>query len=266
MKPIRILTFLCVLLSSLQLRAVHSESGTDPHALFISVEDYIPILILGGEWTSSIVISNYSGLPLELPLKFYTKGGPWTVRVKGKGTGSAFTYSLPIAATVKIEFEGLGTTAEVGWAELDVFECTPSFSPCLEIGAYALLRNHNPLRAQDFEVSYQALGRSNEHVFLFDQTAFSQMVLNLINACTFSFCSDSTVALSVLDENGQAIYSRVETIAPMEVKILNLAQLSMTTWNRLGTIRVVSSGFDLVVSGHRINETGSFTPLTPFSR
>ncbi len=52
----------------------------------------------------------------------------------------------------------------------------------------------------------------------------------------------------------------------MEVKILNLAQLSMTTWNRLGTIRVVSSASDLVVSGHRINETGSFTPLTPFSR
>ena len=52
----------------------------------------------------------------------------------------------------------------------------------------------------------------------------------------------------------------------MEVKILNLAQLSMTTWNRLGTIRVISSSFDFVVSGHRTNATGSFTPLTPFSR
>jgi hypothetical protein len=49
--------------------AARSDSGKQ---LPIS-GNYIPILIMGGEWTSSIVVTNYSGLPLEIPLNFYTK-------------------------------------------------------------------------------------------------------------------------------------------------------------------------------------------------
>jgi hypothetical protein len=52
---------------------------------------------------------------------------------------------------------------------------------------------------------------------------------------------------------------------PGEVKILNIAQMSSATWNRVGMVRVTSPLDGIMVSGHRINNTGSFTPLVSYN-
>jgi hypothetical protein len=52
---------------------------------------------------------------------------------------------------------------------------------------------------------------------------------------------------------------------PGEVKILNIAQMSSATWNRIGMVRVSSTLDGIMVSGHRINDTGSFTPLVSYN-
>jgi hypothetical protein len=49
------------------------------------------------------------------------------------------------------------------------------------------------------------------------------------------------------------------------ITILNIAQMSTTTWNRIGMVRVSCAVDGIMVSGHRINDTGSFTPLVSYN-
>ena len=100
--------------------------------------------------------------------------------------------------------------------------------------------------------------------FVFDQSNFAQMVVNLTNYCVESFCDGETVTIEIFDESGKRFFDDTETISPSEVRIINFAELSSQTWNKVGMVRL-SGGNDIAVTGHRINETGSFTPLYSYN-
>jgi len=89
------------------------------------------------------------------------------------------------------------------------------------------------------------------------------MVVNITNYCNYSFCDTQTVTLIVRDANGQQVYVDVVDVPPNSVRIVNFAVRSQTTWNVFGMLQV-TGGADIVLSGHRINPTGSFTPLMSF--
>ena len=89
------------------------------------------------------------------------------------------------------------------------------------------------------------------------------MVVNLANTCYQSFCDPTTVTLEIFDEGGTRFYVNAATVAPGEVKIVNFAQVDQSTWNRVGMLQLTGVA-RIVVSGHRINETGSFTPLVSY--
>jgi hypothetical protein len=224
-------------------------------------DDIIPIIILGGEWNTVIVFNNTNDLPVEFPLSFFSQGKPWAPPLKGGGNSSMYTIDIPARGTRRLEFDYSGDTV-VGFGTIDV-PC--NFGPgqyCAGVGVYTLLRNHNSARAQDFEVAYQ-LGSTlapSPQSFLFDQTDSAQIVLNLTNYCNYSFCTTATVTIQVFDETGQQFYLNTVNVAPRSVTIVNIAQLSSQTWNRAGMIRLLGTNY-IVVTGHRVNATGSFTAL-----
>jgi hypothetical protein len=102
---------------------------------------------------------------------------------------------------------------------------------------------------------------------MFDQSNYAQMVLNLTNTCIQDFCASltQTATIEIFDENGKQFYVAAETLMPGEVRILNIAQMSSATYNLIGMVRVSSTLDGVMVSGHRINETGSFTPLVSYN-
>lgn len=233
--------------------------------------DTIPIIILGGEWTTTIMFNNTNDVAASFPLYFYNQDGQWTVPVHGYGNVNTLNISLPARGTLKLEFDYSAPATSIGFAMVKV-PC--GFDPgqyCAGVGAYAILRNHNSARQQDFEDSYP-LGQStalSPQQFLFDQSDNAQIVLNLTNTCIQDFCADliqgPNVTIETFDENGNRFYVDAETVAPGEVKILNIAQMSSATWNRVGMVRVSSALDGIMVTGHRINETGSFTPLVSYN-
>jgi hypothetical protein len=217
---------------------------------------------VGGEWTTVVVFNNTNDLPVQFPVSFLNKDGPWPVSIKGLGTFSTYNVSLAAKGSQRIELTYSGSDTLVGFAITNV-PCGDQL--CGGVGGYVLLRNHNAKRQQDFEVSYQLTDgfASSPQEFLFDQSNFAQMVLNLTNTCVDSFCGSSTVTIEIFDENGQRFYLDTFDMNAAEVKIMNFAQISMDTWNKVGMVRLTGAN-QIVVSGHRINETGSFTPITAY--
>lgn len=235
-----------------------------PHDTLIGFDDTVPVILLGGEWKTSIIFNNTNTQTVQFPLSFFNAGGPWNLPVSGVGNTSAVTVTLPPMGTVKIEFNYSSQQTTAGFATVNI-PCDDPPATCGGVGVYAMLRNHNSARKQDFEVAYQ-LGVSinaDQQQFPFDQSNFSQVVVNLTNTCYQDFCGTSTVALEIFDQNGARFFQDSEDLQPGEVKILNIAQLSQDTWNKVGMIRL-SGVAEIVVTGHRINDTGSFTPLAAY--
>lgn len=225
----------------------------------------IPVIIVGGEWSTVIVFNNTNDAAVKFPVDFLNQDGPWELPVKDSGTSSRFTISLAAKGSTKIEIDYQSSITAVGYAMITPPGCTSGEdSVCAGVGVYALLRNHNAARKQDFEVSYQLANgfAASPQQFIFDQSNFAQMVLNLTNPCV-QFCRGVTVTLEIFDEQGQQFYVDAIDLGAGEVKILNIAQLSSATWNRIGMVRV--SGDGVIITGHRINETGSFTPLISYT-
>lgn len=242
----------------------HAKPGVKPHSNTGSDSNIIPVMILGGEWTTSIVLNNTIDADIEFPISFFSQGAEWELPVTDVGPATQLTISLPALGSIRLDFDQLSNTAEVGFAIVD--QPCDNANNCGGVGAYAILRNHNAARRQDFEVSYQ-LGSElggDPQIFMFDQSSFAQMVVNLTNACLDSSCGTARVDLELLDENGERFYLDTEDIEPGEVRIVNFAQLSSATWNYVGLIRLTGTD-NVVVTGHRINETGSFTPLHSYN-
>jgi hypothetical protein len=198
-----------------------------PHDSSGPGNDTIPIIILGGEWTTTIMFNNTNDVAVSFPLNFYNQDGQWTVPIQGYGNVNALTISLPARGTLKLEFDYSSASTSVGFAMVNV-SC--GFNPgqyCAGVGAYALLRNHNSARAQDFEDNYP-LGQStalSPQQFMFDQSNNAQMVLNLTNTCIQDFCAGlidgPNVTIEIFDQNGNQFYVDAETVMPGQVAILS---------------------------------------------
>jgi hypothetical protein len=64
-------------------------------------------------------------------------------------------------------------------------------------------------------------------------------------------------------DSGAQVFVDIVDVPPRSVRIVNFAHLSQATWQVFGMLQV-TGGDELVLSGHRINKTGSFTPLMSF--
>lgn len=242
----------------------HSRISVKPHSNTSTDSSIIPVIIVGGEWTTSIVFNNTIDADIQFPVSFFSQGFDWELPVTDVGPASQLTISLPARGSTRIDFDYSSNEAAIGFAIVD--QPCDSDGNCDGVGAYTVLRNHNPARKQDFEVSYQlgsTLGGDPQQ-FMFDQSNYTQMVVNLTNTCLASSCETAAVRIELLDENGDRFFLDTEDLGPGEVKILNFAQMSSATWNHVGMIHFSGTN-DIVITGHRINETGSFTPLHSYN-
>src|ERR1700730_7774317 len=89
---------------SLSLAAADSKK-LKPRDTISPGDEIIPIIILGGEWTTVIVLNNTNDVPVLFPITFFNQNGPWALPIKGLGTLSLYTVELPPRGTLRLEFD-----------------------------------------------------------------------------------------------------------------------------------------------------------------
>lgn len=218
----------------------------------------IPQVISGGEWATAISINNRNDAPVVIKISFYDAAGKaWAAPVEGKGKVSSVSVTVVGKGSSQIRISEATTVTTSGWADVDI-PCATG-STCGDVAVSVNLRNHTPLRAQDFELNYPALSSDTEWILPFDQSAYQQMVITITHASTYE-TTKGGVTLSLRDESGNRIWSKVLDLPAKGSLIYNVAQDAKETWLKTGTLEITSTRY-IVVSALRINETGSFTPL-----
>jgi|GEM_PF-2104250 len=230
-----------------------------------------PHIIAGGEWRSEVILTNHAASPRPVAfIGFKQDGTRWEwslphfqneVVSSGFQTLTYYRSTLAPGETRVIRFDRQGD-AEYGWAAfLSCFE----IDRCGDVSGYVLLRNHNSERQQDFELSYPFTDRlSTKHTMLFDQTNWSQMVLNLTNAAdTVAWETATVVTITVTNEIGATVFQKDYSLPKSGTAIVNMAHETESLWGVRGRVDIrIKSGYaPLLVTGIRINETGSFTPV-----
>lgn len=249
-----------VIVSGLPVAA--SEFSRDSAGAYFSA---VPVVITGGEWTTVIVVGNPGDAPATFTGTFYRDGAKWRVGIKPTDgqcnpcqPTAEWRFTLASSASFRFELTKPEST-EVGYLELYSVD-----SSAKAVTVQSFLRNHHPARAQDFEVTYQVapLMDVGPKRIVFDQMNYSQVVVNVTNT------GDNPRALTfrVNWSDGTSENIGHFEIAPHSVRIINFASSFKQTWNRYGLL-IADYGYSdgLTVTAHRINETGSFTPLVPFN-
>ena len=223
-----------------------------------SSAEYLPQVISGGEWTTTISLNNRNDVPVVIKISFYDAAGKaWAAPVEGKGKVSTVSVTVVGNGSAQLRISEVTNTTTAGWAYVDI-PCSTG-ATCGNVAASVALRNRNALRAQDFELSYPALAPDTEWILPFDQSAYQQMVVTVTHASTYETTKGS-VTLSLRDESGNRVWSKVLDFPAKGSVIYNVAQDAKETWLKTGTLEISSTRY-MVVSALRINETGSFTPI-----
>ena len=232
---------------------------------------FAPHIIAGGEWQSEVVLTKHADVARSVAFYAWKQdGSPWVwdlpqfrneTRQVGPQNVQYYLTTLASKETRVIHFRREGD-AEYGWA---YFPSCWDVDQCGDVSGYVLLRNHNPLRAQDFETSYPFTDRQSKgFTMLFDQTNWAQMVLNLSNAAdTVPWETDATFAVKIFNEAGAELYAKDVFLKKGGTTIINFAHESESLWGVRGRVEVrLRSGFTyMLLTGIRINDTGSFTPV-----
>ncbi|MCZ2156976.1 MAG: hypothetical protein LC114_24285 [Bryobacterales bacterium] len=266
MKPLSPIVTICVFALGLALPA----DAQSPKLMDYN-HTIAPHIIAGGEWKSDVVLTNHASTARPVAFVGFKQDGSrweWDLphfqnEVVGGGIQTLTYYRTTLGAgeTRVIHFERAGD-AEYGWA---AFISCFSVEACGDVSGYVLLRNHNPARQQDFELSYPFTDRfGTEHSMLFDQGNWGQMVLNLTNAAdTVIWETATTVEVVVYNEAGSELFRKDYDLPKSGTKIVNMAHETEALWHVRGrvNVRVKSGNAPLLLTGIRINETGSFTPV-----
>jgi len=240
--------------------AVHT--AVQPRAAFQqSVEFIIPELILGGEWTSVIKLTNRSSVVIPKTAVFFVdnSGNPMTTTFQISSgqtiTDTGFTFFLNPGGMIEGTFLGSGNT-QFGHAIIDL--C--SSGPCLT-GLYAevTLRNRNSTRP-DFESVFPLEQPATLQYMLWDHRDGVSTVLYLCNESTTS----STVTLDFTNTANQLVRSVTVQMSALGSQILTLNSLAPETIGIQGTLAIRGNGAFITATALRINPSNSFTPMRAF--
>jgi len=234
-------------------------------AVQLQNQEYVfPQFVVGGEWTSTIKLTNRGTRPLtEIPVVLIDNTGkPMRATVQlsdGRTiTDSSFTATLPVGALVEAIFEG-GRDTQFGHA----FIGCPATGACETTGLYGevTLRNRNSTRP-DFESIFPIEQPAQTQYLLFDGRIGFTTLLYLVNPKA----TDTGVTLEIVDTSNKVLRSLNLTLRAGGSELLTLHVLSAETVGIQGTvvIRATNSGVDIVATGLRITPSNSFTPIRAF--
>ncbi|MCX6593837.1 MAG: hypothetical protein NTZ56_20165 [Acidobacteria bacterium] len=237
-----------------------------PQAIELQGFEYVvPELIIGGEWTTTIKLTNRgrTAIPPTNVLFIDNNGNPLLATFQTSSgntvTDSGFSFSLSIGGIIEIPFTGT-STVRFGYATV---ACNAN--GCGTPGLYgeATLRNRNPTRPADFESVFPLEAPATLQYMLFDGRAGFTTVLYLVNSSP----SSQTVTLDVFDNRNNILRTVPIPMGRQTSQILSLhGDLAPETVGIQGTLRIRSAGPSVfvTVTGLRINPLNSFTPIRAF--
>jgi hypothetical protein len=240
------------------------EERRKPQAVQLTgFEWVVPQLILGGEWTSIIKLTNRGTAPIPTTnVRFVdNNGNPMTTTFQTTAgsvvTGTGFSFTLGVGGIVQGTFLG-GSATQFGQAFIGC-----SANGCGTPGLYGevVLRNHNSTRP-DFESVFPFETPASLQYMLFDGTNGYTTTMYVTNTST----NPTTAAMDVVSTNNNLITTVNIPLPASGSTIFTLHVAAPQTIGILGTlvIRSPSSNVLLTVTGLRINPTNSFTPLRAF--
>jgi hypothetical protein len=227
------------------------------------VEYVIPEVIIGGEWTSTIRITNRGEVPIPTTNVYFwdNNGNPMRATFQTTYgnivTDSGFSITSAVGGMVEATF--IGTSAsQFGHATIGC-----SAIGCGTHGLYAevTLRNRNSTRP-DFESVFPTEMPYALQYMLFDGRNGLSTVLYVVNSSTAA----NLVSIDVFDTNNNFVRTIPLSFSSLSSQILTLAALAPETIGIQGTlvIRGQNATGLVTVTGLRINPSNSFTPLRAF--
>jgi hypothetical protein len=255
---------LLFLLVSCQAQTVLPLSHSRPEAVRLQGLEYVvPQLIIGGEWTSSIKLTNRGAKAIPTTNVFFVNntGVPMTTTFQASNgsivTDTGFSFSLAVGGLIDITFLG-GANAQFGHAIIDC-----SALGCGTPGLYGevALRNKNSTRP-DFESVFPFEQPASIQYMLFDGRNGLTTTLYVVNNSTTA----ATVFLDVVDSSNRLLRTIPLSMAGLESQIQTLHVLSQETIGIEGTLvfRTQSASSFATATALRINPSNSFTPVRAF--
>ena len=232
------------------------------------LEFFVPQLIVGGEWTSTIRLTNKGSTPIPPSDVFFidNTGQPLqatftTVPGNETVTDAGFSFTLGNNGILELEFRG-GEDTEFGYALVSPDAC-PQEADCTLYGE-VILKNSNASRP-DFESVFPLEAASELQYLLWDHRAGFSTVLYLVSANL----SVNNVQLEFRDTN-DALISAVPLQMHNETQILTLPTLAPDTVGKTGTLIIRATNVEgefpfIVATALRINPSNSFTPVRAFT-
>ena len=227
------------------------------------VEFVVPELIIGGEWTTTIRLTNRgkTAIPTTNVAFWDNNGKPMSATFQATSgsiiTGTGFSFFLGIGGIVEATFIGTSTVT-FGFASIGC-----NANGCGTPGLYgeATLRNRNATRP-DFESVFPLEYPASVQYMLFDGRAGVTTVLYLVNSTTTA----QTVNIDVYDVNNRLLRTVPIPMQSSASLILSLhGDLAPETVGIQGTLVIRSaSTLPITITGLRINPSNSFSSMRAF--
>jgi hypothetical protein len=256
------------------------EASVTPRAVQQQKLEYVvPELIVGGEWTSVIRLTNRSSKAVPTSNVYFldNAGRPMAVTFQAQTCGvtcvpgktildTGFSFSLGQGGIVEITFSG-GTDTRFGHGVIDICGGVQGTgSTCSSAGLYVevLLRNRTAGRP-DFESVFPIEQPASLQYMLWDHRNFASTVLYLVNDNSTA----TTVTLNFLNGINQVIATQTVTLNTLESQILTLPSIAPATVGLQGVLEIRGQNSTgqvalITATALRINASNSFTPIRAF--
>jgi hypothetical protein len=240
------------------------SSSAVPQAIQLQGAEFIvPELIIGGEWTTTIRLTNRGKAAIPTTNVYFidNNGKPMSATFQTSDgnivTDSGFSFSMGIGGILEATFIGT-STVKFGFASIGC-----NANGCGTPGLYgeATLRNRNATRP-DFESVFPLEYPASVQYMLFDGRAGVTTVLYLVNSTTTA----QTVNIDVYNASNRLLRTVPVPMQGMASLILSLhGDLAPETVGIQGTL-VIRSGSTLpvTITGLRINPSNSFSSMRSF--
>lgn len=232
-----------------------------------SIEYVFPQLILGGEWTSVIKLTNRSSRTISSTTVYFVDNNGDPMKTTFQTTAGnvvndfGFSFTLLPGHTLEGTFFG-GRDTQFGHAFIGL--CQTSGSCITGLYGEVMLKNKNSTRP-DFESVFPLEQPTDLQYMLWDHRNGVTTVLYLVNEST----KPTTVTLDFYNTLNQLIRSvTLPALPSLGSTILTLHELAPQTIGLQGTLAIrgtTTASIALVTAtALRINPSNSFTPMRAF--
>lgn len=229
-----------------------------------SLNETVPQVIFGGEWTTRITFINTRSSVARFPLSLFgADGRALTVPLVGVDGPPSANYQVTVPAGGQLLVETAydpGAPTITGTAYAD-FPCTTTpEDACGRIAGLVMLRNRNATRP-DFEAVFSLKSGTRRGLVAFDHAGGGGTVLMVASDNRFATL---TITAAIRDQNGNRVALDQFTLPSRGTMLVNLAEKWPASAGIRGSIELTSDSLGLIVTGLRINPSNSFAPLNAF--